>query len=246
MAKAKVKTKKQAAPIKKSKTAVKAKSASAKSVAKMAKPKVAAPKMVAKKKATLSSPKTTKVMAKKAQIVVQDKNSDIIDLILDDHRPLKDLIKVMKNVGQHDLEDRQEAFEKFARLLTLHAKPEERTMYDFMKGDEEIRELGFEGDVEHGLADQLVEEIKRTEDDDDLWSARVKVLADLVENHIEEEESDLLPNFRDHSELEDREELALKFLRLKDELNDLGGSDAPEEEIIEEDVETEAMISSNR
>lgn len=220
-AKTKAKTKKQAAPIRKSKTAV-------------------------KKKAVMSSPKTTKVMVKKRQIVAQDRNSDIVDLILDDHKPLKELIKVMKDIEQHGLDDRQDAFEKFARLLTLHAKPEERTMYDYMKGDEEIRELAFEGDVEHGLADQLVEEIKRTEDNDDLWSARVKVLAELIENHIEEEESDLLPNFRDHSELEDREELALKFLRLKDELNDLGGSDAPEEEIIEEDVETEAMISSNR
>lgn len=230
MAKAKLKTKtkakKQAAPAKKSKTAVKA----------------TAPK----KNASMRSPKTTKTMAKKRQIIAQDKNSDIIDLILDDHRPLKELIKVMKDVEQHDFEDRQEAFEKFARLLTLHAKPEERTMYDYMKSDAETRELAFEGDVEHGLADQLVEEIKRTEDNDDLWSARVKVLAELIENHIEEEESDFLPNFRDHSELEDREDLALKFLRLKDELNELGGSDAPEEEIIEEDVETEAMILSNR
>jgi len=41
------------------------------------------------------------------------------------------------------------------------------------------------------FADQLVEENMRT-DDEDLWSARVKVLAELVEHHIEQEPKNVL------------------------------------------------------
>lgn len=175
-----------------------------------------------KSKTKMSSAKPVKMMAKQ-----QESKEDIIELILEDHKALKNLIKVMKET-ENDLEERQEAFAEFAPLLTTHAKPEEGTMYNFMKEDEELREQGFEGDVEHNLADQLVEEIKRT-DDEDLWSARVKVLAELVEHHIEEEEEELLPDFRKHSEKEERSELGREFMRLKQELEEMGSQDTVEE-----------------
>ncbi|QDK38425.1 hemerythrin domain-containing protein [Bdellovibrio sp. NC01] len=162
-----------------------------------------------------------------------DKEGDIINLILEDHRSLKELIKVMKDTD-NDMEQRQQAFDDFAPLLVLHAKPEEQTLYVECKQDEELRTEGFEGDVEHQLADQMLEEIERTEDED-LWSARVKVLAELVEHHIQEEEGELLPDFRDHSELEDRVELGKRFIELKERYLALGGTDSPSEVELEEE-----------
>jgi len=143
----------------------------------------------------------------------QMRNNDIVEVILEDHKPLKKLISIMKD-SEQEFAERKGAFEEFAPLLIAHAKPEEQTLYTFMKRDEELREEGFEGDVEHAIADQLVEEIKRTSDED-LCSARIKVLAELVEHHIEEEEEDLLPDFRKNSEAADRLELGNTFLTLK-------------------------------
>ena len=154
-------------------------------------------------------------------------HGDIIQLILDDHKTLKRLIKVMKNTDK-DISEREDAFEAFAPALITHAKPEEETMYTRMKSDEELREEGFEGDVEHALADQLLEEILRTEDED-LWSAKVKVLAELVEHHIEEEEDELLPDFRKHTEVEERVQLGAQFLKLKQKLERQGGKDTVDE-----------------
>lgn len=153
--------------------------------------------------------------------------SDIVDMILEDHKPLKQLIKIMKNTAK-DLADREDAFAEFAPLLICHAKPEEESLYVFMKGKEQLRSEGFEGDVEHGLADQMVEEIMRT-DDEDLWSARVKVLAELVEHHIEEEENSLLPDFRKNSNPQDRSSLGAQFLKLKTRLLEKGGEETPHE-----------------
>ena len=154
-------------------------------------------------------------------------NEDIIEMILEDHKPLKQLIKIMKNTDK-DLSDREDAFAEFAPLLICHAKPEEESLYTFMKSVENTRSDGFEGDVEHGLADQMVEEIMRT-DDEDLWSARVKVLAELVEHHIEEEENSLLPDFKKNSNPQDRQILANKFLKLKTHFLQLGGEETPHE-----------------
>jgi hemerythrin superfamily protein len=160
------------------------------------------------------------------------KSSDIIDLILNDHKALKRLIKVLKN-SDASLSDREDAFEEFAPLLVTHAVPEQETLYQAMRGDDELRAEGFEGEVEHELADQMLEEAKRTEDDD-LWSARVKVLAELVEHHIKEEEDELLPDYKKASELSERVELANEFLRLKQELHEQGDTDSPSERYIDQ------------
>lgn len=157
-----------------------------------------------------------------------EKGTDVIDLILDDHKSLKQLIKTLKSDAE--FEEKFLCFEEFAPMLTMHAKPEEQTIYVSMKkdDDEESRIEALEGDIEHGLADQLVEELKRTTDQD-MWMAKVKVLAELVEHHIEEEEEELLPTYKENSELEERQRLAVKFMQIKEELGEQNGEDAPSE-----------------
>lgn len=138
---------------------------------------------------------------------------DIVNIILEDHKPLKKLIEVMKD-SDRTADERFRAFKEFAPTLVAHAKPEEEILYTYMKKEDQLREEGFEGDVEHQIADQLLEEIKRTTDED-LRSARIKVLAELVEHHIEEEEEELLPNFKKYSEQKVRFDLGNRFLEFK-------------------------------
>ncbi len=153
--------------------------------------------------------------------------SDIINLIKEDHKPLKKLIRILKD-SEKEIEERIEAYAEFAPLLVNHAKSEEQSLYVAMKQNSELREEGLEGDVEHGLADQLIEEIRRTEDDD-LWSAKVKVLAELVEHHIQEEEDELLPDYRNNSDAADRVKVGQEFLRLKTLMMEQGNEDSPSE-----------------
>jgi hemerythrin superfamily protein len=138
---------------------------------------------------------------------------DLVNIILEDHIALKNLIKVMKD-SENEFEQRLEAFSDFVPALIAHAKPEEEILYTYLKSKEELREHGFEGDVEHSLADQLVEECKRTTDKDQL-SAKIKVLAELVEHHIEEEEKEILPDYKKHSSIQERAQLADQFLTRK-------------------------------
>lgn len=142
-----------------------------------------------------------------------ERKSDIVQLILQDHKPLKKLIKTLKN-SDLEMSKRQAAFEEFAPVLIAHAKSEETVLYTFMKNRTELRDGGFEGDVEHGLAEQMIDEAKST-DDQDLWSARVKVLAELVEHHLEEEERTILPQVRRNAEPSERSAMGEKYRRLK-------------------------------
>ena len=111
--------------------------------------------------------------------------------------------------------ERREAFDQFAPLLIAHAKPEEEILYSVMKGDAEIRVEAYEGEVEHELAEMMLQEAKAATDTD-VWSAKVKVLAEIVEHHILEEEDDLLPDYRKSSDKQERLELGQKFLDAKE------------------------------
>jgi hemerythrin superfamily protein len=153
---------------------------------------------------------------------------DIVKLILDDHKELKKLIKVMKD-DEEEMDEKREAFDQFATLLLAHAKPEEEVLYSHLKNIDDLRWEGFEGEVEHQLADQLVEETKRTDDEDELC-ARIKVLAELVEHHIEEEEDEMLPDFKKYSDKEERRVLGLDFLNLKSQIQENGEFESEHEE----------------
>lgn len=161
-------------------------------------------------------------------------NSDLIDLILGDHDALKGLTKIMKDKSL-DLNERLTAFEQFAPLFVTHSIPEEKVLYGFLKreDDDNLREEGFEGEVEHVLADQLLEEVKRA-DNDEVLSAKLKVLAELVEHHIEEEEAHILPDFKENTESQEREEMGAIFLHLKTRIQSEGSNDAPTESEIAE------------
>jgi hemerythrin superfamily protein len=139
--------------------------------------------------------------------------TDIVELILVDHKPLKDLIKILKK-PDGDAVERFDAFETFAPLLLAHAEPEEMSLYEFMKKDKQMLVDALEGDTEHALASQLIDEIHATADKD-LWSAKVKVLAEMVEHHIREEEGSMLPDFRKVTTLEERIVLGDEYTQLK-------------------------------
>jgi hemerythrin superfamily protein len=170
---------------------------------------------------------TTKKPLKRAS------GTDLVKLILEHHKPLKRLIRTMKKAKE--LSESKAAFEEFAPLLIAHAKPEEETMYVFMKGDEDLRADGFEGDTEHGIADQLVDEIKRCSIKDE-YMAKVKVLAELVEHHIKEEEEDMLPEFKKACATEERSSLGEKYAKLHQRLIDNPDMAEPHEKNIHQEI----------
>lgn len=143
-------------------------------------------------------------------------SGDIVKLILRDHEPLKKLIEVLKD-GEKEREQKEETLEKFVAQLVPHAKAEERSLYVQMKDDKELRTEGYEGDTEHAIAEQLVHEINATPDDDE-WNAKVKVLAELVEHHIEDEENEILPEVEKKFSAEDRRGLGARYTELKDDI----------------------------
>lgn len=144
------------------------------------------------------------------------KHHDVIQMILDDHKPLKRCIEILKN-SEMKLSSRRAAFNEFVPLLLLHTKAEEMVLYSFEKIEVDMREEAFEGDVEHALAQQMIEDIKQSVDKD-MWSAKAKVLAELVEHHIKEEETEMFPELKKEAEEAELIRLGKDYLAEKNKI----------------------------
>ena len=153
-------------------------------------------------------------LADRVQESFEDDGSDIIDLILEHHKPLKQLIKTMKSEDA-TYTQKKKAFKEFAPTLIAHAKPEEKAWYKDLKSECDMNVEGIEGDVEHGIADRLCKEISRTSQKD-IFLAKVKVLAEVVEHHIKEEEEDLLPEYKRNSDADERKRVGKRYLSLRE------------------------------
>jgi hemerythrin superfamily protein len=176
------------------------------------------PKKAPAKKTKQSTPKAKTLPARKvaASNEAKSKANDIVTMILEHHKPLKKLIKVLKN-PDFDRGRKEIAFEEFAPLLLAHAEPEETALYEFMKERDDLRTEAFEGATEHEIASRLIDEIEGCDDDHE-WCAKAKVLAESVEHHIEEEEEDMLPDFKKKSSSEERIDLGKEYTALREKM----------------------------
>ena len=174
-----------------------------------------------KKSKTAKSKNTTNIKKSKDKLTSKASTSegDIIQLILKDHIPLKKLIKTLSDQDA-TFSEKEKAFVQFAPLLMAHAKPEEQSLYESLKKeDSEIRTEGFEGATEHAIADKLIEDIQQTKDHDE-WMAMVKVLGELVQHHIDEEEGEMFKMVRNELDIETRVAIGAEYTRLKNDFEE--------------------------
>jgi len=123
------------------------------------------------------------------------KPADAIKLLKDDHKEVKAYFKQYETL-EDDAEKRALA-DKICMALTVHAQIEEEIFYPAAReaiGDDDLLD---EAEVEHASAKQLIAEIKAMEVSERLFDAKVTVLGEYVEHHVEEEETEMFPESRE-------------------------------------------------
>jgi len=110
---------------------------------------------------------------------------DAIALLKADHRTVEDLFERFE--AATGAGKKQALAEQICRELTIHAKIEEDIFYPACAGavDEDLLK---EARVEHDGAKVLIAEIEAGGPDDNFYDAKVKVLSEMIEHHVKEEE----------------------------------------------------------
>ena len=123
------------------------------------------------------------------------KSQDAIALLKEDHRKVE---KLFKDFEEAKGEGRKEKLaQQICLELSVHTKIEEELFYPACEGKIE-EDLLKEAYVEHDAAKVMIAEIESADgESDEYFDAKVKVLSEEIEHHVEEEENDLFKQVRD-------------------------------------------------
>jgi hypothetical protein len=167
----------------------------------------------ATKAATAAKAKTgSKAGRKSARATARP--ADAIKLLKDDHRQVKAWFGQYDDLD--DDADKQALADKICLALTVHAQIEEEIYYPATRAAIDDDDLLDEAEVEHATAKQLIAEIQAMKAGDRLFDAKVTVLGEYIDHHVEEEETEMFPESR-HSDL-DLKALGLQLAARKEEL----------------------------
>ena len=150
--------------------------------------------------------------------IAVDNSFNIVDILLIDHVYLKECIAVLTN----DYANKNEKIfyaRTFLDTLKKHSEAEEKTVYESLSEMEELRMQILEGEAEHGMAkfkyESLIPRLLKMKILDDVTEAEIKVLAELVEHHIDEEETELFPKIRYSLDQGILNEIGFQFMILR-------------------------------
>lgn len=124
--------------------------------------------------------------------------TDATLLLERDHTEVHKLFKQYEKLAEAGAEasDRQALAEQICMMLTVHATCEEELFYPAARAANVDSDLLDEAEVEHASAKDLIAQIRAMGPDDELYDAKVKVLGEYIEHHVEEEEGEMFPKCR--------------------------------------------------
>jgi hemerythrin superfamily protein len=126
--------------------------------------------------------------------------TDAITLLTNDHAEVNELFEQYKTLaddaGSMD-EDKQTLAEEICTMLTVHAMIEEEIFYPAARDALDDSKLLDEAEIEHQAAKDLIAQIQDADPGDPLYDARITVLGEYVNHHVEEEEGELFPLVRE-------------------------------------------------
>lgn len=142
----------------------------------------------------------------------------IYEVLKRDHRHVEHLFKrIAKALDKKDFSEVPELFDELKTELTAHSKAEQEVFYQPLKvlGGEDGKGLSWEGDEEHHVIRLLLGELSRVPFHSEEWSAKIKVLNEVVDHHVEEEEEEIFKQARKVFSEDDAEKIAEDMESLK-------------------------------
>lgn len=123
-------------------------------------------------------------------------SSQLVNALKEDHDQIRAYLMGL-NDQELQMGTRQATFSEVAPLIKSHAEREEKVVYNFMRSIPELRAKAEEGTEEHRIVTQLIEQMTNPLPAD-IWTAKAKVLSELLEKHMDEEESHVFSKIKKH------------------------------------------------
>jgi hemerythrin superfamily protein len=165
--------------------------------------------------------------------------TDAISMLKADHEKVRGLLSQLEKSTEKGVKKREELLSQIAEELTIHTTIEEEIFYPSYRdavAKKEDRKLYQEALEEHHVVDLVMPEIEDTDPGSEVFSAKAKVLKEIVEHHADEEEKEMFPRARKVMDAEELQELGERMEARKAELkSDIGAAESDDDEEADED-----------
>ena len=117
-------------------------------------------------------------------------------LLKNDHDKVAGILEKLDETTERAVKTREELFVQLKTELDIHTEIEETIFYPELEKHDETRDITLEGIEEHRIVKELLAELDAMAKDDEVWTAKMTVLKENVEHHVEEEEGEMFPKAR--------------------------------------------------
>ncbi|HJQ22810.1 MAG TPA: hemerythrin domain-containing protein [Blastocatellia bacterium] len=117
-------------------------------------------------------------------------------LLKEDHERVSAIFEKLEPTTERAVKTREELFARLKTELENHTQIEEQIFYPALKEEEETRDITLEGIEEHKVVKTLLKEMEGMQVDSEQWTAKLAVLKENVEHHVEEEEGEMFVKAR--------------------------------------------------
>ncbi|MQY27258.1 hemerythrin domain-containing protein [Nocardia aurantia] len=144
-------------------------------------------------------------------------STDAIVLLREDHKQIRKLFREFDKAGPGAHTTKSRIVDRIIEALTVHTYIENEVVYP------EVRRLvpDLEDDIlesyeEHHVADVLVMELSTMKPEDERFTAKVTVLIENVDHHIDEEENEWFPEVRKHVGRKELQDIGARMLESRE------------------------------
>jgi hemerythrin superfamily protein len=126
------------------------------------------------------------------------KPQDAIAMLKADHAEVHAWFEEYEGLGDRANVSKSKLVKQICQALTIHTQIEEEIFYPAVReaGKDKEEDMVDEAVVEHASAKDLIAQLQEMDPEDDLYDAKVKVLGELIDHHVEEEEEEMFPDAR--------------------------------------------------
>jgi hemerythrin superfamily protein len=164
----------------------------------------------------MSAPSTLKHPGNALKSAADKSATDILDTLKKEHNEVKELLASLQSAGAAD--DRRSLVKQIKSALLPHAKAEEKVVYNAVIALKymDAKTHGSEGYLEHEWAAKTLQRLEAIDDPTSPEHiAASKVLKELVEHHIQEEESSIWDDVEKNFDEEQRRRMNAAFQAAK-------------------------------
>lgn len=145
-------------------------------------------------------------------------------LLKEDHKKVAGIFEKLEPTTERGVKTREDLFTQLKNELDVHAEVEETIFYPALREADETHDIILEGYEEHKVVKTLLAELDELPKDDETWGAKLKVLQENVEHHVEEEEGEMFKGARKVLSEKEAEELGARMEAAKKEQKKAAGA----------------------